>query len=83
MYAGDLWLVVSRHNGLEHWELVASNCLVTPPAPGEDGAVEVLNLDTGETRCMQPHFVEYVHDGDEDCIEVRVEMFEPSEPCLL
>ena len=33
-----------------------------------------LNLDTGETRCLQPHIVEYVHDGDEDCIEVRVDM---------
>ena len=57
-----------------HWELVASNCLVTPPAPGVGGAVEVFNLDTGETRHLQPHIVEYVHYGNEDCIEVRVDV---------
>ena len=45
-----------------------------PPAPGVDGAVELLNLDTGETRYLQPHIPEYVHDGDEDCIEVWVDM---------
>ena len=51
---GDLWLVVSCHDGQVHWELVASNCQVTPPAPGVGGAVEVRNMDTGEVRHLQP-----------------------------
>ena len=46
---------------------------MTPPAPGSNGAVEVLNLDTRETRYLQPHMA-YVHDGDEDCVEIRVDM---------
>ena len=54
--------------------MVAGNCIVTPPAPGSGGAVEVLDPDTGETRYMQPHIMEYVHNGDEDCVEIRVDM---------
>ena len=64
--------MVSRHDGQVYWELVASNCQVTPPAPGMDGSVEVLNPDTGEVRHLQQQVIEFVHeDGDEDCVEVR------------
>ena len=74
VYIGDLWVVISRYDGLEHWEMVAENCTITPPAPGSGGAVEVLDPDTGEIHHMQPHIMEYVPSGDEDCVEVSVDM---------
>ena len=74
LYIGDLWVVISRYDGLEHWEMVAGNCIITPPAPGSSGEVEVLDPDTGEICHTQPHIIEYVHSGDEDCVEIRVDM---------
>ena len=74
LYLGDLWVVISRYAGLEHWEMVAGNCIITPPAPGSSGEVEVLDPDTGEIRHTQPHIMEYVQGGDEDCVEVHVDM---------
>ena len=71
---GELWVVISQFSGLKHWEIVAGNVIITPPAPGSGGAVEVLDPDTGETRFMQPHIKEYVTRGDEDFVEVRVDL---------
>ena len=71
---GDLWVAISRFDGLEHWETVAGNCIITPPALGSGDAVEVLDPETGETRHMQPHIKEYVPSDDEDCVEVRVDL---------
>ena len=71
---GDLWVTISRFNGLEHWGIVEGNCIITPPAPGSGGAVEVLDPETGEICHMQPHIKEYVPSDDEDCEEVRVDL---------
>ena len=71
---GDLWVAISRFYGMEHWEIVAENCIITPPAPGSGGDVEVLNPETGEVGHVQPHVQEYVPSDDEDCVEVSVDL---------
>ena len=58
---------------MEHWENVASNVIITPPAPGTEDAVEVLDPETGVTRYMQSHIKEYMTCGEEDVVEVRVD----------
>ena len=60
LVSGELWVAVGQFSGLEHWESVASNVIITPPAPGTEDAVEVLDPETGITRYMQPHIKEYV-----------------------
>ena len=74
LVSGELWVAVSQFSGLEHWESVASNVIITPPAPGTGDAVEVLDPETGITRYMQPHIQEYVSCGEEDVVEVRVDL---------
>ena len=71
---GDLWVAISRFYGMEHWEIVAENCIITPPVPGSGDDVEVLNPETGEVRHVQPHVKEYVPGDEEDCVEVRVDL---------
>ena len=64
--------MVGYPGGLQHWELIAENCEVTAPAPGRDGAVQVLNGVTGEVRLLQQQVVEVVHaEGDEEVVELR------------
>ena len=72
--SGELWVIISQFSGLEHWENVACNVIITPPAPGSEDAVEVLDPETGVTRYLQPHIKEYVTSGEEDVVEVRVDL---------
>ena len=64
---------MGQFSGLEHWESVASNVIITPPAPGSRDAVEVLDPETGIARYIKPHIQEYVSCGEEDVVEVRVD----------
>ena len=58
LVSGELWVAVGQFSGLEHWESVASNVIITPPAPGSGDAVEVMDPETGICRYMQPHIKE-------------------------
>ena len=65
---------MGQFSGLEHWESVASNVIITHPVPGSGDAVEVMDPETGICRYMQPHIQEFVSCVcEEDVVEVRVD----------